>query len=210
MKKLLGPHLFLPSLFVCLGMITIVLNIKVYNRHDIYEAATLEHTTSPGLSLQDLRSMFDSPAGHAAEKYEIIARKNLFSQDRRYREPALPGKDNEAVEKTARVQRVDTNSFKLYGTTISRNSKVALIYCREHSGSRYLLVREGEVVFNSRDGRKAYEVVSIQEQSVVLRADDETFEISLNDLKQDRGLKTGLFGSALVIGGEHEVFEDDL
>ena len=211
MKKLSGPNLLFTIFFICLGLIMIALNITEYKKQAHKKDTIVSaDVSSSGLSVGDLESMFAFSAEHAAEKYEIIAQKNLFSPDRRPYEPApLSRVENEEPEKIPQAQRVNPNSFKLYGITMSRNSRMALVYYRNLSDNRHSLLREGEAVFNSRDGKKAFEVVSIRNQSVILRAGDEVFEINLYDKRQSLGSNTGLFGSSIVIGDRHEIVDDE-
>ena len=211
MKKLTGPDLLFTIFFVCLGLIMIALNIKEYKKHaHLRDIAVSADVSSSGLSVGDLEAMFAFSAEHAAEKYEIIAKKNLFSPERRASEPALlPGVENTEPEKTPQTQRVNPESFKLYGITLSSNSRMALIYHRNLSDNRPRLLREGEAVFNSRDGKKAFEVVGVRDQSVLLRVNDEVLEIGLYGQRQGQGSNIGLFGSSIIIGDRHEVVEDE-
>ena len=211
MKKLTGPDLLFTIFFVCLGLIMVTLNIKKYKNHAHQkDVVNTVDVSSSGHSVRDLESMFAFSTGHSAEEYEIINQKNLFSPERRPYEPApLSVVENEVPKKIPQAQRVNPNSFKLYGITMSRNSRMALVYHRNLSYNRHRLLKEGEAVFDSRDGNKAFEVVRIRDQSVILRVGDEVFEISLYDQRQGLGSNTGLFGSSLVIGERHELVEDE-
>jgi len=206
-----GPSLFITLLFLGLGLAIVALSIREYKDYSQQETVASDAAASPvpELSIQDLQSMFDLSTSSSAAEFEIIAQKNLFSQDRRAWKPPPPQRDLEDDRDAAQARATDPKSFRLYGVTFSQNEKIALVYYDQLSGNnKHRLVREGDAVYSERDGRIAYKVLSIYQDKVTLEAGNDSFQISLFGHERREKDTTSRSYSSIVIGGREKTPED--
>jgi len=206
-----GPHLFLFLIFLGLGFIVLALSFKAYldySRHEILvEDDSSRH--NPDLFTEDLLAMLDVSTDSSGDEFEVLVEKNLFSPEREAWE-APPPSDDQQPAAPVRGRRINPADFRLYGITISRHEKMALIYYqRLPEGSRNRLVHEGEIVYQDRDGgNEAYRLVSIGTDSVTLEAGGKSFEIWLFSHERQEVEPTETEEAAVVISGAEPLMEE--
>ena len=97
---------------------------------------------------------------------------------------------------------MDQRAFKLYGITEISKEKMALIYYGRLSDSnKHRLVQEGEIVYDTGEGHKLFQVLDIGREAVTLKADGDSFEINLYGHERQRAQTSDSSGTSIFIGG---------
>ncbi len=200
--RIKGPQLFMSLIFVCLGLIMLVLSVRGYKEHSQKDIVALDSASisETRVTRDELRSMFEFTRGSGGD-HELIVQKNLFTPDREAWQPPPP-RDEEEKE-TVSASRLNPGDFKLYGITLSGSEKKALVYCQNlPDRNKHRLVSEGETV--EHEEREIFTVASIDGDSVTLELGGESLRIGLYDHERRSVDVASQSGRSIVIGGKDE------
>ncbi len=177
-----GSHLCFSLFFILLGSAVLILNLSTFreqNNLDI-DASQWPARSDTESTTHELESMFALPVDYSAAEFEIVARKNLFSPERRAWSP--PESKTDPEEQTqAPALRVDKKDFRLYGITVIQDQKMALLYYKRFpENSRHRLLTEGETFYEDRSGTSlAITVAGIEKESITIEAGEDIFKVDL-------------------------------
>lgn len=125
---------------------------------------------SSAAMLEETRMLFVQ-AAPAASQYASISEQNMFSPERRPWSPPPPAQTPSPTTEPERPSPVAPGGIRLYGTTISTEKKLALLYFeRFTSRQKHFLAREGDIVRDEGERGETvyYQIVSVAQDRVEL------------------------------------------
>ncbi len=164
-------HVFILFLLIAAAIGVFLFSYQVYldevNRQ--LPSVSSKPEPEPQYSISEVRALF-AQSGTENEHLDVIAKKNLFSADRRPWAPPEQDDDGNGEESTREQRnRYSHKGIRLYGTTLTDSRKMALVYFAPFQDKdKYRMVSEGETARDKGErGQKVYFKVSAIEQDSV-------------------------------------------
>lgn len=203
------PRYLLTLTLFLLGILIIFFNIGNYQKQANQEILLPEASKKEGknLILREIKARFSSPV-NLDSNYDVIAKNNLFSPERKAWQPPKPDDPEQEKQKNVRRRHINHKNIRLYGSTIFSNQKMALMYFQPFSDKqKYRMVQEGQTIRDSGDRGEDvfFHIKTIKEQKVVLEdPHGESFEVGLYDHQRSRTSPPSQQArSRIIIGGQN-------
>lgn len=185
MNRYYSPGVLLIGMVLLAGLLLIGMSLRQYLLHTQKTLLPkLEASEfSSAAMLEEIQMLFGQ-AVPAASQYASISELNMFSPDRRPWSPP-PAQAPSPTAEPERSLPIAPGGIRLYGTTISTEQNLALLYFERFASSRkYFLAREGDTVRDEGERGETvyYQVVSVfQDRVELLDAQGNSVTIGLYD-----------------------------